>query len=193
MWPLPLVLASASPRRRELVAYIVDEFSVDSADIDESVFDNETANDLVLRLANSKASAVSKRHPNSLIIGSDTVISIHETILGKPRCFEDFKRMMHLLSDTQHQVYTAVSVLNTQNMQTVSKVQVTHVQMGAISAQCMSDYWQTGEPHDKAGGYAIQGIGGKFVRSINGSVSAVIGLPIYETKQLLLQATGQNL
>lgn len=193
MWPLPVVLASASPRRRELIAHIVDTLTFDSADIDETPIPNESARDLVLRLANSKALAVSRRYPNSLVIGSDTVICIHETILGKPKHLDDFVNMMALLSNTQHQVYTGVSVVNTANGNCAQQVLVTDVDMAEISHESALAYWQTGEPCDKAGGYAIQGIGGRYVKSINGSISAVIGLPIYETKQLLTQAIEQNL
>lgn len=187
MWSLPVVLASASPRRKELIGHIAPHFSVDSADIDESPMQNENAHDLVERLALGKAQYVANRHPNSLVIGSDTVISIDGLILGKPKDFADFCRMMNLLSSAQHQVYTGVAVVNTANMRIVKKVLITHVNMGNISSESAFDYWQTGEPADKAGGYAIQGIGGKYVKSINGSISAVIGLPIYETKELLTQ------
>jgi septum formation protein len=189
MYCLPVVLASASPRRRELVAYIAAELSFDSADIDETPFPHESPHDLVLRLALSKAQSVAKRHPRSLVIGSDTVISVGDTILGKPYDLTDFRRMMTLLSNTQHQVYTGVAVINTVSMRTLNKVLITHVNMGEISSQSALSYWQTGEPHDKAGGYAIQGIGGKYVKSISGSISAVIGIPIYETKELLTQVS----
>ncbi|MFT6267450.1 MAG: septum formation protein [Alphaproteobacteria bacterium] len=189
MWSLPVVLASASPRRRELIAYIADKLSFDSANIDETPLYNESAYDLVERLALSKAQYVATRHANALVIGSDTVIGINDIILGKPIDFNDFARMMALLSNTQHQVYTGVCVVNTATKRIVKQVLTTHVNMGEISSQNTFDYWQTGEPQDKAGGYAIQGIGGKYVKSINGSISAVIGLPIYETKQLLIQAT----
>lgn len=189
MWPLPVVLASASPRRRELIAHIADVLSFDAANIDETPLRNESAYNLVERLAFSKAGWVAKRYPKALVVGSDTVISINGIVLGKPVDFNDFARMMALLSNTQHQVYTGVCVVNTVNKRIVKQVLTTHVNMGAISRQDAMDYWQTGEPNDKAGGYAIQGIGGKYIKSINGSVSAVIGLPVYETKQLLTQAT----
>jgi septum formation protein len=188
MWPLPIVLASASPRRRVLIAYIADNLSFDSANIDETPEHNESAHDLVERLACGKAASVAKRHNNALVIGSDTVVAVNNIILGKPNDYTDFLRMMALLSDTQHQVYTAVSVINTATNSMVKQVLTSDVNMAKISSQDAVDYWQTGEPFDKAGGYAIQGIGGRYVKSLNGSISAVIGLPIYETKQLLTQA-----
>lgn len=189
MWVLPIVLASASPRRKELITYIANDICIDSADIDETPLLHESAHELVQRLACSKAQCVALRHKNALIVGSDTVVAIDRTILNKPTDYNDFLRMMSLLSNHQHQVYTGVSVINTACNRMANEVVVTHVTMGEISTQDAADYWRTQEPCDKAGGYAIQGIGGKFVKSINGSISAVIGLPIYETKKLLIQAT----
>jgi septum formation protein len=183
-----VVLGSASPRRRELLTYIATDIAFDSADINETPFKQEAANILVERLATSKAHAVAVRHKNALVIGSDTIVAINDTILGKPKDYTDFATMMAMLSNSQHQVYTGVCIINTQTGRIVKHVVVTQVDMGEISSASALDYWQTGEPEDKAGGYAIQGIGGQFVKSINGSISSVIGLPIYETKQLLQQA-----
>lgn len=188
MWPLPVVLGSASPRRRELLSYIVPALAFDTADIDETPYARESALALVNRLANTKAEVVAKRHPNSLVVGSDTIVAIDDIILGKPSDLQDFMYMMQLLSNRRHQVYTGVSVINTATNKVCNKVLVTQVDMGEISANSALDYWHTGEPADKAGGYAIQGIGGRYVKSISGSLSCVIGLPIYETKQLLEQA-----
>jgi septum formation protein len=188
MWPLPIILASASPRRQELLCYIADNFTCESADIDETPIENESALCLVERLASAKAQAISLSNNKALIVGSDTVIALDNIILGKPKGYDDFACMMRMLSNRQHEVYTGVSVLNTASMRFVKQVVVTQVTMGEISSASALDYWQTGEPADKAGGYAIQGIGGRYVKSINGSFSAVVGLPVYETKLLLLQA-----
>lgn len=185
----PVILASASPRRKSLLAHIVDDFSVLSADVDESVFENEKPADLVERLAKSKAQVIAQQYPSSIVLGSDTVVSCEQCILGKPQNFEDFCVMMRLLSNNWHQVYTGVC-LSLANRCEI-KVVVTDVKMSHISEQDMLCYWQTQEPFDKAGGYAIQGIGGQFVERINGSFSAVVGLPLFETKQLLARIRQQ--
>lgn len=191
MRTLPVILASASPRRKELLSHIVDEFSVKPANIDETPFSNESPSKLVSRLATSKAEYVAKKHSGCLVIGSDTVVAINDIILGKPKDFNDFTNMMQMLSNNTHTVYTGVCIFNTSRATRLylDKVLVTDVTMATIHASDALSYWQTGEPQDKAGGYAIQGIGTKFVKSINGSFSAVVGLPVYETQQLINEIT----
>lgn len=184
-----IILASASPRRKELLGYLVNCFEIHSANIDESVFANEKPVDLVERLAKSKAQVIAKLHRDSIVIGSDTVVACNNTILGKPKDVDDFQHMMAQLSNQWHQVYTGVA------MQFADKVLctciATDVKMTSISPSEAMQYWQTNEPLDKAGGYAIQGYGGQFVEQIRGSFSAVVGLPLLETKQLLKQMCEQ--
>lgn len=191
MLTLPVVLASASPRRKELLGHIVDSFTIAPADIDETPLVNESPRELVSRLAISKAAYVAKNQSGKLVIGSDTVVAISNTILGKPTDFENFMAMMALLSNNRHKVYTSICIFNTalDSKPYLNDVLVTEVTMANIDATEALAYWLTDEPKDKAGGYAIQGIGGKFVKSINGSFSAVVGLPIYETKQLIQKIT----
>lgn len=191
MLTLPVVLASASPRRKELLGHIVDNFTIAPADIDETPLINESPRELVCRLAISKANYVAKNQSGKLVIGSDTIVAINDIILGKPLDYEDFVTKMALLSNNTHKVYTGICVVDTSKPAKpyLDEVLVTAVTMAEIDAAEAQAYWLTGEPKDKAGGYAIQGIGGKFVKSINGSFSAVVGLPIYETKKMIQKIT----
>lgn len=191
MLSLPVVLASASPRRKELLAHIVEHFTIEPANVDETPIVNESPSELVRRLAMSKAEYVAKKQSGTLVIGSDTIVAVNNKILGKPQDYNDFINMMKLLSNNTHKVYTGICVYNTcqSTKPYLDEVIITDVTMAEINSEDTLAYWLTGEPQDKAGGYAIQGIGGKFVKSIDGSFSAVVGLPIYETKQLIQKIT----
>lgn len=182
-----LILASQSPRRAELLSQIGVPFTTLSADIDETLLPNETPSIYVQRLAQQKAQAGwhASTHlaAERLALGADTVVVIHEQVLGKPKDLNDAKRMLSMLSGQQHQVFTAVSITSGQRFESI--LVKTDVTFCSLSPSQIETYWQTGEPLDKAGSYAIQGIGGKFVTHINGSYSAVVGLPLYETNQLL--------
>lgn len=182
-----LVLASASPRRRELLRHLTTDFQVQSADIDETPLPHEPPESLVRRLAEQKARHIALQAAPQYVLGSDTVVAIDALVLGKPRDEKDFLGMMASLSGTWHDVYTAVCLVHNGSSNTVAVK--TKVEFTALNQAEMKQYWETGEPCDKAGGYAIQGIGGQFVKQIHGSVSAVIGLPLLETKHLL-QASG---
>lgn len=180
---MQLILASQSPRRKELLSYITSNFDVCSADIDETCLANESAIDYVTRLAEEKAAVVKQHYPDSAVIGSDTAVVIEQNILGKPENLEDSLRILRLLSGKVHQVMTAFCVMTA--TQKTTRLVVTDVKFKTLTDEEINDYWLTGEPQDKAGSYAIQGIGGKFVESINGSVSSVIGLPLVELEQTL--------
>lgn len=179
----PVLLASASPRRRELLKLILTDFDVTSADIDETPMQNEKPECLVERLAKSKAKVIAEQYQTHIVIGSDTIVVANDTILGKPKSFKHFSSMMSLLSGKEHTVLTALCVVHQAHEKTC--IVRTQVEMADLTEHDILDYWQTGEPTDKAGGYAIQGIGGQFVKRIEGSHSSVIGLPLYETKTLL--------
>lgn len=191
MLSICVVLASASPRRKELLGHIVEKFTIEPADVDETPIGKESPSELVSRLAMSKAEYVAKNQSGALVIGSDTIVAVNNNILGKPLDYNDFIHKMTLLSNNTHKVYTGICIFDTYKTTKpyVNEVIVTEVTMAEISTADALAYWLTGEPQDKAGGYAIQGIGGKFVKSINGSFSAVVGLPIYETKQLIQKIT----
>ncbi|MBL4899972.1 MAG: septum formation inhibitor Maf [Colwellia sp.] len=191
-----LILASQSPRRQALLGQLGYQFNTLVADIDESVCDHESANDYVLRLAQEKALAIfhtltQEQQKQSLVLGADTCVVIDGIILGKPaneaECIETLLR----LENKQHQVFTAIAVASYETVDSVdlrSKIIETKVSFKALTVNEIKRYWQTGEPCDKAGSYAIQGVGGQFVTTINGSYSAVVGLPLYETAQLLAQS-----
>lgn len=182
-----LILASASPRRTALLTqmgFVHQQFAVD---IDESPRGGEAPLDLVNRLATEKAATAWHRwqgpRDNSVILASDTLISFEGKPLGKPVDKADCMDMLSALSNKRHQVLTAVSVKDSQQQKTIHVC--THVDFAPLSQKEIEAYWATGEPADKAGSYAIQGIGGQFVKSITGSASSVVGLPLYETRCLL--------
>ena len=189
---MALVLASASPRRRELLAQLGmrDEqfkFDVLAADIDETHIEGETARVFVERLAIEKAQAGFALYgqPDAVVLGSDTIVVLDEHILGKPKDEADAKNILEQLSGRQHSVMTAVAVTN--GTQTLSTLVETKVQFCGLTEQDILAYIATGEPMDKAGAYGIQGLGGCFVQGIEGSYSAVVGLPLVETRALLIQ------
>ncbi|HEY9119067.1 MAG TPA: Maf family protein [Marinobacter sp.] len=181
-----IVLASASPRRAELLRQMGLAFEVRPADIDETPAAGESAVHYVERLAREKALAIQATEPNSIVVGSDTTVVLGDRILGKPRNRQDASDMLRQLSGTTHQVMTAVAVANTNTCE--SLVAVTDVRFRWLSEEEIDAYVATGEPMDKAGGYGIQGRGGIFVEELRGSYSAVVGLPLQETAELLAGA-----
>ncbi|MBL4908652.1 MAG: septum formation inhibitor Maf [Alteromonadaceae bacterium] len=180
---LSLILASKSPRRKALLEQLGYSFSCISADVDESIFFAENAEKYVLRVATAKAQVIAQQNINAVVLGADTSVIVDGNILTKPVDFVDSKRMLTLLSGRQHQVLTALAIIYKQQINSV--IVSTDVFFKPLSAVEISDYWHSGEPQDKAGSYAIQGLAGKFVTHIQGSYSAVVGLPLYETEQLL--------
>ncbi|MBU2870294.1 Maf family protein [Colwellia sp. E2M01] len=186
-----LILASQSPRRSALLAQLGFEFSIQISDIDETVIDSETAHEYVLRLAKQKAQHIFNHLPAneqecSFVLGSDTSVVFDGIILGKPTDEKDCIKTLSLLSNNQHQVLTAIALVGKNHVQ--GKVVLTDVTFKTLSKDEIAAYWLTGEPQDKAGSYGIQGIAGQFVKNINGSYSAVVGLPLYETNNLLTEA-----
>ncbi len=179
-----LVLASHSPRRRELLAQIGVPFISAGVDIDERVLDGESPQHYVERLAVKKALACARQlAPDAVVLGSDTTVVCDQRVLGKPRDCADAIEMLMGLSGRRHQVMTSVALVRGE--QTLSRVVTTDVFFRTLTeAECQS-YWNTGEPADKAGAYGIQGLGAVFVERIEGSYSAVVGLPLQETAELL--------
>jgi len=181
-----LILASQSPRRQELLTQLGYQFLCMPADIDESVIIGETPAQYVERLAQQKAQCIAENQlGNVLVLGSDTCVVYDDEILGKPENIEQCIAHLTLLAGQKHQVLTAVAVVQGTLMKSV--VVSTEVEFKSLNLQEIHNYWQTGEPQDKAGSYGIQGIGGQFVKQIKGSYSAVVGLPLYETAQLLAE------
>ena len=180
---MKVILASQSPRRLELLQQIGVCPEVHPAHIDETPLSDESPEDYVNRLARSKAESVAQHCTGSLVIGSDTSVVIDQQILGKPESRDHFFAMFKRLSGAKHQVMTAVAV--TDGQQTRSEVVITQVSFYPINEGEIERYWLSGEPQDKAGGYGIQGLGALFVKEIQGSYSAVVGLPIAETSKIL--------
>lgn len=182
-----LILASASPRRRELLEQLGVDYLCDPAAIDETPLAGEKPGDYVRRMAREKVSAVAARHPASRrVLAADTTVVLGDDVLGKPRDHFDGLAMLARLSGRSHSVLTAIC-LNGAG-ETHGELVETRVEFAVLSREVCEAYLATDEPWDKAGCYAIQGLGGAFVRSIQGSYSNVVGLPLSETWQLLRAA-----
>jgi septum formation protein len=179
-----IVLASASPRRQELLRNAGIPFTVQSADINEVPLAGESPRDCAERLAREKALAVSQSRPQEYVLGADTIVVVDDAILGKPRDRDDALRMLRLLSGRTHIVMTGVCLVgavaggqgSASNIQTAAET--TFVTMCEISDDEIRDYVATGEPMDKAGAYAIQGIAARWIPRIEGDYSNVVGLPV---------------
>lgn len=183
-----IILASASPRRRELLEQIGIKAIVRAVDIDESQKQNESVSDYVERLAMEKAQCGfdSIRSDEVLpVLGSDTIVEIDGVILGKPENRQHAKKMLMRLSGKKHEVITSVAIV-TQDKRVIVTSR-SQVQFKTLETQEIESYLASGEADDKAGAYAIQGIAAQFVKNINGSFSGVMGLPLYETVELLKQ------
>lgn len=179
-----LILASASPRRRALLAQIGVSCQVSPADICESVLANELPQDYTCRLALEKARhCQANTSRESIVLAADTTVSLDGTILGKPENERDAVSMLMQLSGRTHQVTTGIAVISPTGEDVLSVT--SEVQFAQITEQMCKEYWQTGEPQDKAGSYGIQGFGAVFVTYLSGSYSNVVGLPLYETTLLL--------
>jgi septum formation protein len=184
--PPVLRLASASPRRRQLLDLIGVPHVVTPADIDETPRSGEAADDYVCRLAREKSEAVWSRQKDLPVLAADTTVVIDETILGKPDSEADAARMLKLLSGREHFVYTGVALQSPRGMRVgLSKSTVT---FSLLTDAQIHAYWASGEPQGKAGAYAIQGFGAVFVANLAGSYSGVMGLPLHETATLLRNA-----
>lgn len=183
MSPSPdLHLASTSPRRQEILEALQFDFTVVRVDVDETPLDEETPGDMVLRLAVAKAEAAATG-PGSVALGADTAVVIDGRTLGKPVDEADCLAMLAALSGRGHTVVTGVALCGAGGTRTA--LSQTEVYFREISRDEALAYWQSGEPRDKAGAYAIQGLGGAFVERIDGSYSGVVGLPVFDTVALL--------
>lgn len=172
----PIVLASASPRRKELLSGAGIQFHVCAANIPEEPSVGELPVAFAERMAREKAQAVRVNRQNEIILAADTVVAVGDEILGKPRDYEDARRMLLLLSGKSHQVTTGVCLLG-QEVEDV-RSEITEVEFGEIPDDEITEYVSTGEPFDKAGAYAIQGGAARWVRRVNGDYNNVVGLPV---------------
>ncbi len=183
-----MILASASPRREELLSLIVEGFRVVPSEFDESTVSLELkAADHVTYSSRMKARDVAAKYPDALVIGADTVVVVDGTILGKPKDAQEAARMLRALSGKTHQVYTGLTVIR--NVMERSGFDCTDVTFRELGEDLASRYIATGEPMDKAGAYAIQGKGAVLIRSIDGCYFNVVGLPLY-TLSVLLEEFG---
>ena len=180
-----LVLASASPRRAEILRAAGWPFEALPANIDESRHDYEDATTYVERLARAKAEVVTPHVPGATVVGADTVVVVDGVILGKPVDEEDARRMLLLLQGRWHQVLTGVAVFNG-NVGLRVAHEVTEVRFAVMNQAEVDWYVATGEPMDKAGAYAIQGLGARFIKGIKGDYSNVVGLPVRLLYELIM-------
>jgi len=181
-----LVLASASPRRQELLRNAGIPFEVQPADISEDPQPGEAAKDCAERLAREKALAVAGQRPQDCVLGADTVVVVDGQILGKPSDAADAARMLRLLSGREHQVITGVCLVASGQRSVASET--TSVTMSEISEKEITDYVASGEPMDKAGAYGIQGIASRWIPRIEGDYCNVVGLPVALVWRMLRQA-----
>lgn len=182
---LHLHLASSSPRRRQILEALGLEFTAAGADVDETPVAGESAEVMVLRLAEAKARA-GGGDAASVVIGADTAVVLDGAVFGKPCNRADALAMLAALSGRRHRVLTGVAVKSPEGVTSV--LSTSEVQFREIDPDEARAYWQSGEPADKAGAYAVQGLGGAFVSSIAGSYSGIVGLPVFETTALLKRA-----
>jgi septum formation protein len=184
MEPVTLHLASSSPRRRELLTALGIRFTHGGTDVDESRRIGESVETMAVRLAEDKAFAVDSRvTAGRPVLAADTIVVVEDRVFGKPGGMDDALDMLAALSGRTHRVLTGVAVRSGDDLHTA--LSATDVEFRDIGPDEARAYWQSGEPDGKAGAYAIQGLGGIFVRSIRGSYTGVVGLPVYETVELL--------
>lgn len=192
MQPVQLILASASPRRRELLEQIGLRYQVQTADIDESPQPDEDPLALVQRLAQEKAYAVWAKSDKTLpVLGADTLGVLEGQLLVKPDDFASARQMLLSMSGRAHTIYSVVALYHQDACELA--VSESKVWFRTLTEAEIAAYWQQGEPHDKAGAYAIQGLGAIFAERLEGSYSGVMGLPLFETAQLLAKAGIQIL
>lgn len=174
-----LILASSSPRRKELLENLRLTFTISSSEVDESFDPTLSPEDVVMDLAERKAQVIFKENPNAFVIGSDTIVVADGQVLGKPTDEADAKEMLKMLSGSKHDVYTGVSILSPNG--TARFYEKTEVWFWELTDEEINFYVQSGEPLDKAGAYGIQQLGSMLVKKINGDYFAVVGLPVSRT------------
>ncbi|MCD6153216.1 MAG: septum formation inhibitor Maf [Syntrophobacterales bacterium] len=185
MLPASIILASASPRRQELLKGIGIKFDVIPSGVNEDALDGETPRGHVLRLSKDKSFAVSQNNPDAWVLGADTAVIIDGEVLGKPGTQKEARIMLKKLSGREHRVITGFTIVNKSTDVIISDAVESSVLFKKILEDEMNWYVKTEEPYDKAGGYAVQGMAAFFVREIHGSYTNVIGLPLMEVVMAL--------
>ena len=179
----PFILASQSPRRKQLLEQVNLSFSIKPSRVEEKVNMEDTPEDIVVSLATQKAEDVFKRFPDSVVLGADTIVVHNDRILEKPVDHKNAREMLERLSGQTHFVYTGVSIVSEEK--NISFYEKTEVEFYSLSEEEISSYIQSGDPFDKAGGYGIQGIGATLVKKIHGDYFTVVGLPIAKVVRAL--------
>ena len=188
MFELPkLILASGSPRRAEILTAVGWQFEKEVADVDETEISGEKPEDYVQRLAKTKAEAVAANHRNALVLGADTIVVIENQIVGKPKDFEDARRMLEILSGNWHEVLTGIALVKVSegNFETRVNLQRTRVKFAEMTDAEIEFLVEKGEPLDKAGAYAVQAQAALFIEEIRGDYWNVVGLPVNLVYDLL--------
>ncbi|MCU9811334.1 MULTISPECIES: Maf family protein [Paraclostridium] len=180
-----IILASGSPRRKEILENTNLKFSVITSDIDEIIFENEEPIQLVLRLAFEKCMSVAQNNPSDLVIGADTIVVLDNEILGKPKNEEEAFKTLSKLSNREHQVITGMSIVNLENEKKLVDYAISNVKFKKLTDQDIKDYISTKECLDKAGSYGIQGYGALLVEEIKGDYFNIVGLPISKLSDIL--------
>ena len=190
MYDLPsIILASASPRRAELLRAAGMAFEIHPAHVDENVHEGEAPDAYVLRVAEAKARVIAARFPDRVVLGADTTVVLEQTILGKPRDHEHARGMLRMLSGRVHEVLSGVCVCKLAPSSCDIRLARTSVEFSPLTDEEIAWYAASGEPMDKAGAYAIQGLASRFVTRIEGSYSNVVGLPVALVCEMLLPRT----
>lgn len=188
-----IILASASPRRKEILENVNVNFTIVTSNIDEVILDQELPKDAVMRLAFEKCMGVAKQNEDALVIGADTIVVLENNILGKPNNEEHAYQMIKALSNKKHQVITGISLINLSLDKKVVDYVVSEVTFKNLSEDTIRDYIKTKESLDKAGAYGIQSYGGLLVESICGDYFNIVGLPISKISDLLKEYFNVNL
>ena len=188
-----IILASSSPRRKEILENTNTKFDIMKSEIDETILENELPSQVVMRLAFEKAIDIASKHKDSLVIGADTVVVLDKSILGKPKDKEDAFDMIKKLSGKTHQVITGISLINLNANKKIIDYVVSSVKFKDLSTEDIKDYIKTNESLDKAGAYGIQGYGALLVDEIQGDYFNIVGLPISRLSDLLKQHFNINL
>lgn len=190
---MDIILASGSPRRKEILGNTSLDFKVITSDIDEKILENEEPIQLVLRLAFEKCMDIASKYSKDLVIGADTIVVLDNKILGKPNNKEEAFKMLSSLSNREHQVITGISIINLDNNKKIIDYVVSNVKFKNLTEQDIKDYISTNEYKDKAGAYGIQGYGALLVEEIRGDYFNIVGLPISKLGDILKNNFNLNL
>ena len=190
---MEIILASASPRRKEILQNTKLKFEIQKSDIEEVILENESPEDMVVRLAYEKAFDVAKRNTDRLVIGADTIVALDNEVLGKPKDQNEAYQMIKRLSNKTHKVITGISLINLKENKIIKDYVVSFVTFKDLSEDSIKDYINTNESLDKAGAYGIQGYGALLVKNIQGDYFNIVGLPISRLSDLLKNHFDINL